>query len=64
MINKIKALQANGNYKVSPINLSGYRYPEFSTKSNLFASQDNNTFNLNHPKAQSDIRAKHLDLLA
>ncbi len=68
-MNGIEAIQPNNIFKVNPVNLFENR-PQKSAVSNrfdsgLFARQDNNSYNLNHPRVVgSETQAKHLDLLA
>lgn len=62
-MDNIKAIQPNNIYKVNPVNLFENRKP--NGRMNLFEQQDNNIFNLNHPKVSgSETQARSLDFLA
>lgn len=68
-MNGIEAIQPNNIFKVNPVNLFENRpqNPAVSNRfdSGLFTRQDNNSYNLNHPRVVgSETQAKHLDLLA
>ena len=67
-MNGIEAIQPNNIFKVNAVNLFENRRqnPAVSNRfdSGLFARQDNNNYNLNHPRVVgSETQAKHLDLL-
>lgn len=62
-MDNIKAIQPNNIYKVNPVNLFENR--KQNGRMNLFEQQDNNIFNLNHPKVSgSETQARSLDFLA
>lgn len=62
-MNTIKPIQQNNIYKVNPVNLIENR--KQNDRMSLFERQDNNIFNLNHPKVSgSETQARSLDFLA
>ena len=66
MNNKISAIQPNNLFRVNAINLFENRNQNSNNymNSGLFSQQSNGEYNLTHPKANNDIRARNLDLLA
>lgn len=66
-MNTIDAIQRQNIFRVQPVNLFENRGQKEANKfdSGLFTAQENNIFNLNHPKvAGSETQARSLDLLA
>lgn len=65
-MNTIDAIQRQNIFRVQPVNLFENRGQQEGNKfdSGLFTAQDNNIFNLNHPKVSgSETQARNLDLL-
>ncbi len=68
-MNRIDAIQSNNIFRVNAVNLFENGRQNRGVKnifdSGLFARQDNENYNLNHPRvAGSETTAKSLDLLA
>lgn len=66
-MNTIDAIQRQNIFRVQPINLFENRSQKGAGNfdSGLFKPQENNIFNLNHPKVSgSETQAGFLDLLA
>ena len=70
MVNSIDAIQQRNIYKVDAVSFFGNNRNSTAAQnnifsSNLFAQQDNNEYNLNHPLvAGSETQAQCFDLLA
>ena len=68
-MNGIDAIQPNNIFRVNAVNLfengRQNRGVQNTFDTGLFARQDNNEYNLNHPRViGSETQARHLDLLA
>ncbi len=68
-MNGIDAIQPNNIFRVNAVNLFENGRQNRGVQNNfdtgLFARQDNNEYNLNHPRViGSETQARHLDLLA
>ncbi len=68
-MNGIDAIQPNNIFRVNAVNFFENGRQNRSVQNNfdtgLFARQDNNEYNLNHPRVRgSETQARNLDLLA
>lgn len=65
----IEAVQPNNIFKVNAVQMFGNQRQQGAVQDNLnrslFANQNNESYNLNHPLVKgSQTQARHLDLLA